>query len=91
MVTDKPVPQPSGKPAWKLQTLAPGDPNKQVIVTVDFALLSSGPTLGSVLVSDHRDHAVLRVDAVSDLAAVSGYWTLAELGSRTSGAGSRSA
>jgi hypothetical protein len=58
---------------WKLQKLVPARPDQPAIIVVDFALFSSGPTLGSVLAEAIPGYGVFRVDAVSDLAGQPNY------------------
>ena len=53
---------------WKLQEMVPARPDQPALIVVDFALFSSGPTLGSVLAEAIPGYGVFRVDAVSDLA-----------------------
>lgn len=55
-----------GHDRWKLEELAPAWRDQAAVIVVDFALFSSGPTLGSVLLEGIPGYGVFRVDAVSD-------------------------
>lgn len=69
---------------YSINALARGD--RPAIVTLDFSLFSSGPTVGSLLAGANRDHRVLGVNAVSDMASSVEYFPLAALASGYSSA-----
>jgi hypothetical protein len=69
---------------YSINALACGD--RPAIVTLDFSLFSSGPTVGSLLAGANCDHRVLGVNAVSDMASSLEYFPLAALASGYSGA-----
>lgn len=64
---------------YSINALARGD--RPAIVTLDFSLFSSGPTVGSLLAGANCDHPVLGVNAVSDMASSMEYFPLAALAS----------
>jgi hypothetical protein len=69
---------------YSINALACGD--RPAIVTLDFSLFSSGPTVGSLLAGANCDHPVLVVNAVSDMASSLEYFPLAALASGYSSA-----
>lgn len=74
----------SDNDVYSINALACGD--RPAIVTLDFSLFSSGPTVGSLLAGTNCDHPVLGVNAVSDMASSLEYFPLAALASGYSSA-----